>query len=48
MFAIDWGAAISRRGQRYVGYVCAVFGVALFLTGLNALLSFTRFGGFIK
>jgi succinate dehydrogenase / fumarate reductase cytochrome b subunit len=48
MFAIDWGFAISRRGQRHVGYVCAVFGVALFLTGLNALLSFTRFGGFIK
>lgn len=48
MFAIDWGFAISRRGQRYVGYACAVFGVALFLTGLNALLSFTRFGGFIK
>ncbi|MFN7945309.1 MAG: succinate dehydrogenase [Blastocatellia bacterium] len=48
LFAIDWGFTISRRAQRYVGYACAVFGVALFLTGLNALLAFTRFGGFIK
>jgi succinate dehydrogenase / fumarate reductase, cytochrome b subunit len=48
LFAIDWGVAIGRRGQRYVGYACAVFGVALFLIGLNALMSFTRFGGFIR
>src|SRR5262249_60231695 len=44
MFAIDWGFAISRRGQKYVGYACAVFGGGLFLAGANALLWVTRVG----
>jgi succinate dehydrogenase / fumarate reductase cytochrome b subunit len=42
LFLVDWGVAVGRRAQRLIGYVCAAFGVALTIVGINAALAFIR------
>jgi succinate dehydrogenase / fumarate reductase, cytochrome b subunit len=45
LFLVDWGVVIGARAQRYTGYACIAFGLALFAIGLNALVAFIRPGG---
>ncbi len=45
LFLVDWGVVIGARAQRYAGYACIGFGVALFAVGINSLVAFVRPGG---
>jgi len=42
LFLVDWGITIGQRAQRLSGYLCAAFGVALTVVGINAALAFVR------
>ena len=39
-FLITWGITVGANSQRWVGYVCAAFGILLGLAGLGALNGF--------
>jgi len=39
-FAISWGITVGAKSQRISGYVCLLFGLALYFIGCWALLSF--------
>lgn len=47
LFMVDWGITIGERAQRFAGYACIAFGVALLLVGLNAAVAFIRPGGLL-
>ncbi len=47
LFLVDWGIVIGARAQRYTGYACLAFGVALLAVGINAALAFIVEGGLL-
>jgi succinate dehydrogenase / fumarate reductase, cytochrome b subunit len=39
-FSFSWGITVGPRSQRIAGYAFLIFGIILFLTGINSILAF--------
>jgi succinate dehydrogenase / fumarate reductase, cytochrome b subunit len=39
-FCFSWGITVGPKSQRIAGWACLLFGLLLFVTGINSLLAF--------